>query len=85
MTQLRSNEMFGKTRRRGEQSVIGDERDPTDFAVMVAHELQVRDQAGKACPPRKLRGLNKQPFEFAMALDVRVNDFGDPGTDRSIG
>ena len=68
------DEMPGQLWSNGEKWTVRDRRNFTDEAMVVADEAQVGDKRSKAIPTGKRRGLDHDPAQLAVCLDVRIDD-----------
>lgn len=69
----------GDLRCRGRERAVRDHGNAFDPAMMVSHEAQVRRQRSEIFPARERPCLERQAVEFAVLLDVRIDDAGKGG------
>ena len=68
-----ADEVVGDARDRGRDAAVRNQRDFFDFAMMVAHELEMRHQRAEIMPARKLVRLDNHAMEDAVAIEIVVD------------
>src|SRR5258705_7805020 len=70
---LRMHEMARDMRHHLRETAVGDDRDLSDFLMMVLDELQVRDERAKILPSGKLFGDHQYAIQYPILFEIGVD------------